>query len=82
MTGGMHSRTQSCDPLGQDHGPRALAGANFAVRESRTSGQLRSRKVYRESEGHIFHEALNFGLPLLGAGDLQLKEKQYVVCGY
>ena len=30
----------------------------------------------------IFHEALNFGLQLLGAGDLQLKEKLYVVCGY
>ena len=30
----------------------------------------------------IFHEALNFGSQLLGAGDLQLKEKQYVVCGY
>ena len=27
----------------------------------------------------IFHEALNFGLQLLGAGDLQLKEKQYEV---
>ena len=26
-----------------------------------------------------FHEALNFGLQLLGAGDLQLKEKQYEV---
>ena len=40
-----HSRTQSCDPLGQRHGSRALARANFAVRDSRTSGQLRSRKV-------------------------------------
>ena len=30
----------------------------------------------------ILHEALNFGLQLLGAGDLQLKEKLYVVCGY
>ena len=27
----------------------------------------------------IFHEALNVGLQLLGAGDLQLKEKQYEV---
>ena len=27
----------------------------------------------------IFHEALNFGFQLLGAGDLQLKEKQYEV---
>ena len=27
----------------------------------------------------IFHEALNFGLQLLRAGDLQLKEKQYEV---
>ena len=27
----------------------------------------------------IFHEALNFGLQLLGAGDLELKEKQYEV---
>ena len=27
----------------------------------------------------IFHEALNFGLQLLGAGHLQLKEKQYEV---
>ena len=27
----------------------------------------------------IFHEALNFGLQLLGAGDLQLTEKQYEV---
>ena len=27
----------------------------------------------------IFHEALNFGLQLLGAGDLQLKEKRYEV---
>ena len=40
-----HSRTQSCDPLGQRHGSRALARANFAVRDSRTSGELRSRKV-------------------------------------
>ena len=33
----------------------------------------------------ILHEALNFGLQLLGASDLQLKEKQYEVpkvCGY
>jgi len=33
----------------------------------------------------IFHEALNFGLQLLGAGHLQLKEKQYEVlkvCSY
>ena len=31
------------------------------------------------------HEALNFGLQLLGAGHLQLKEKQYEVlkvCSY
>ena len=27
----------------------------------------------------IFHEALNFGLKLLSAGDLQMKEKQYEV---
>ena len=27
----------------------------------------------------IFHEALNFGLQVLGAGDLELKEKQYEV---
>ena len=27
----------------------------------------------------IFHESLNFGLQLLGAGDLQFKEKQYEV---
>ena len=33
----------------------------------------------------IFHEALNFGLQLLGVGHLQLKEKQYEVlkvCSY
>ena len=27
----------------------------------------------------LFHEALTFGLQLLGAGDLQLTEKQYEV---
>ena len=89
-----HSRTQSCDPLGQRHGSRALARANFAVRDSWTSGQLRSRRVYEMWSGakmagqrtiDIFHEALNFGLQLLGAGHLQLKEKQYEVlkvCSY
>ena len=89
-----HSRSQSCDPLGQRHGSRALARANFAVRDSRTSGQLRSRKVYKtwsvakmagQRTIDIFHEALNFGLQLLGAGHLQLKEKQYEVlkvCSY
>ena len=56
----------------------------IAVGKSRTSGQLRSRKVFGAKMADqrtidIFHEALNFGLKLLCAGDLQLKEKQYEV---
>ena len=36
-------------------------------------------KIADQRTTDIFHEALNFGMQLLGAGDLQLKEKQYEV---
>ena len=45
----------------------------------------RGAKMAGERSIDIFHEALNFGLQLLGAGHLQLKEKQcevLKVCSY
>ena len=49
------------------------------------AARFRERGVERKWLADIFHEALNFGLQLLGAGHLQLKEKQYEVlkvCSY
>ena len=40
------------------------------------AARFRERGVERKWTIDIFHEALNFGLQLLGAGHLQLKEKQ------
>ena len=40
---------------------------------------MASAKMADQRTIDTFHEALNFGLQLLGAGDLQLKEKQYEV---
>lgn len=56
--------------------PANCATARFRERGAKMAGQ---RSI------DIFHEALNFGLQLLGAGHLQLKEKQYEVlkvCSY
>ena len=56
--------------------PVNCAAARFRERGAKMAGQ---RSI------DIFHEALNFGLQLLGAGHRQLKEKQYEVlkvCSY
>ena len=42
----MHSRSQSCDPLGQRLGSRALAGSNLTVRDSRTSDRSAQSRFF------------------------------------
>ena len=41
-----HSRSQSCDPLGQRLGSRALAGSNLTVRDSRTSDRSAQSRIF------------------------------------
>ena len=41
-----HSRSQSCDPLGQRLGSRALAGSNLTVRDSRTSDRSAQSRFF------------------------------------
>ena len=71
---------------------RALARANFCsprFADFRSTAQPQGLESEAKMAGQrtidIFHEALNFGLQLLGTGHLQLKEKQYEVlkvCSY
>ena len=42
----VHSRSQSCDPLGQCLGSRALAGSNLTVRDSRTSDRSAQSRIF------------------------------------
>ena len=42
----IHSRSQSCDPLGQRLGSRALAGSNLTVRDSRTSDRSAQTRIF------------------------------------
>ena len=72
------------DPFGQHRGSRPLAGSKFRVRDSRTSGRSAQSqgfffKMADQSTIDLFHEALNFGLKILGLGNISLKEKQYEV---
>ena len=70
------------DPFGQHRGSRPLAGSKFRVRDSRTSGRSAQSQCFFQNGGTVndlFHEALNFGLKILGLGNISLKEKQYEV---